>query len=529
MASVNKSLFSRLSSPELEQLMSSFGKIVPDITSDVQKPQAVVPNAPGVNTNADGTIGLESVNSPYEAPANPYLSPNNDVSNMALLQTSKNPYGLQDELIKGMQTETNNTEAPQSELNKLTQSIGENIGGLVGAGVEGLKDVVTGVPSAIVKGFQNSSPETSNFISDFLDRLSQGGITPSEEQIIKALKLNPYKGAQENITLNTLLENQGREQALAAKRAEENQFRIDSGRLDPKSPEFKEFNTLVDTKAQIKYLIPEINKAIQNNDVNAITLIGNQIAALASVANKQGVVNGEEVNRVLGSVQAAKQQMQAGQWNTPEGSVKLGRELWNGLNKFGELVNGGVNAKLDRYQKTYDIPDSFFKRSGVDIHDITNNSENVITPEEQDKAIARATIFDNVKRAISLGQQIPNQLLGSLNGLLGTNYDTKTNPAAINKAIEQYYKNENNLYQSKFSNTDKISQAKSLLDSGDLEGAKALLNGMNKTVKPTQEKISSLSNYDSTTKEAIKQAQAGDVNAAKYLKNKKINNWKEIK
>ncbi len=442
MPPVNKSIFSSLSSPELEQLMASFSQISPELSSLVQKPQAVVPNAPGVNANADTTIG-------YDTPINPYLSPKS--GDVSILKNSEHPY---------------NFPAPTAPINPEPGLFSK-----IGTGVSG-----------------------------FLDRLSEGSIAPSEEQIIRSLQLNPISTPESVAKLSTMLENQTRQQVAAAKRAEDNQYKIDTGRLDPKSPEFKDFNDLVGTKAQLKYLLPQVNKAISDNDTNAISLLGNQIAAIASVANKQGVVNGEEVDRVLGSIQAASRQINAGQW-TPQSSIKLGRELWGGLNKFGELVNGGLNAKLQRYQNSYIIPESFFQRSGINIYDKPEDvSGSIITPEEQDKATARATVFDTVKRASTTGEAIPKATLGVLdtifnvggfNSNLSNTYTGPQDNKKIEEIIGQYYRNENKLYENKVNDTNLMKRAGELIDKGDVEGLKKLLGSSSTTTSHKAPKVDS--------------------------------------
>ncbi len=256
-------------------------------------------------------------------------------------------------------------------------------------------------------------------------------------------------------------------------------------KLDPKSPEAKELNDYMDTKAQVQDVKSRIKQAIESNDINAISLLGNQIAAIGSVANKQGVVNGEEVNRVLGSIQQAKQQMQTGQWNTGDAAVKLGRELWSGLNTFANIVDSGLTAKILRYKNTYEIPEGYFIKSGLNLASSPMNAEDIITPERQDKAIARATIFDNVKKAIVLGNQVPKQLLGALDGLLGTSFgsELKPDPKAINKAIESYYKNEEDIYKQRADEQQTLSKMKDLVAVGDLDGIRKLLGNA-----PTQTK-----------------------------------------
>ncbi len=472
-----KQLNDLMNDPDLKSLIS-FKDLTNLGFTGSPNPPAITPNAPGVNANADTTIGLNSANTDYVKPPIPFTAPKStEGGNSDILTQSQFP---------NLSLAGGNAPVATPVANPL-----EYLGGLAGAGVQGVSDIVGGGLNAIGKGFTNSTPGTSKFITDFLDNLSANGIVPTEDQIIKALSLNPYKGQQENITLDTLLQNRSRSEIAKAKLKEDNQYKIDTGRLDPKSPEFKEFNTLVDTKAQLGYLLPQINKAIERNDANAISLIGNQIAALASVANKQGVVNGEEVNRVLGSIQAATQQINAGQW-TPQNTVKLGRELWSGLNRFGEIVNGGTDAKLQRYQDTYIIPESFFQRSGINIHNTPESITNpTITPEEQDKAIARATNFDTVKRATSTGAALAPAMLGFIDGVaksvgldtnFSKNYNPKTDNPKIDDIITKYYQNEDKLYNDKVF----MKKAGDLIDSGDVEGLKALLGAKDLNSAPAQ-------------------------------------------
>ncbi len=191
MAPVDKSKKKLPSALELEATLEAAKRsILPQqVAPDVS---AVAPNAPGINLNPDNTIGY---------------NPAEIVGGLtgAAVQGVKDLGGGLENIVSSFKQGLNapvrtNIEIPEKPIDELEAE--RTI-----RGAEGI------TPSTSMRP---PTPTSFKFVTDFLDRLSEGGITPSEEQIIRALTLNPYKGAQENATLNTLLDNRSRAAANKA-------------------------------------------------------------------------------------------------------------------------------------------------------------------------------------------------------------------------------------------------------------------------------------------------------------------------
>lgn len=329
-------------------------------------------------------------------------------------------------------------------------------------------------------------------------------------------------------------------QALKAMQSAE----VNAGKLDLKTEQGKELTRWMASSKDVDDVANKIDFAIKTQDPSVIALVVNKLAGISSVAIQQGVVSDEEARRVLNGVMSNYNTIAAGGFQPKDVQRMLSSDTWKSVKNFAGVVQDGLKARMGTYRDIYDIPDSFFTKAKIDLTTPKSTAagsvseDNSITQSDIDKANYRA----NMKAKFLQGANTVEGFKQLWNGAIdatGVSSKYKVGDKGISneqmdQGIDAMYAADKAISDKKNAEVKLQKGVQALVSSGyTQEEALKALGGIPsaapKPPLPPLPKARSLQDYDSITQEAIKQAQAGDANSVKYLGNKGIKNWKNIK